>query len=103
MAIYRISGIWKRDNVITHYGIHTVSATGTSRAVKTSKAAAILLVENNSNTVTTWIWNYTSMFWVVGSTVNVVGIGTNKYLRTTQDNTVRDNLGHLINYDWVIA
>lgn len=104
MGTYRISGVWKNsDGVITHYGVHTISTTGTSRAIKTTKTEAIRIVENANNIVTTWIWNYTSMSWVVGTSVHVVGIGVNKYLRTTHDNTIRDNLGHLINYNWVIA
>jgi hypothetical protein len=36
-----------------------------------------------------------------GQPFQVVGTGTNRYLRTTQDGTVRDNLNHLIDYSFV--
>jgi len=102
MAVYKISGIWKDDNVITHYGVHTVSNNGTSRVVKTSKADAIALVDNSANIVYTWVWNYSRATWVNGEQVHVVGNHPNKYLRSNPDNRLTDNLGHLINLDWFI-
>ena len=101
MATYRITGIWKSDNVISHYAIHSVSLEGTSRLVRKTKAQVIKLVEDG-NTVTTWVWNYKTCAWNVGENVHVVGTGANRYLRSNPDNRITDNLAHLLNMDWFI-
>ena len=50
MAQYKISGVWKGEGgVITHYAFHTATATGHTRATKTSKETAIQLVEAKGN------------------------------------------------------
>ena len=102
MATYRISGVWKNSsNVITHYAFHTKSETGHSRAVKRSKAEAIALLETSGNTATTWVWNYNQANWNIGETVTVVSGSNGKYLRSNPDNKLTDNLGHLIDFDWI--
>ena len=102
MGKYRISGVWKNSNdVITHYAIHTVGESSTSRAVKTSKADAVVLLEKTGNTAVTWIWNYNSATWSIGETVTVVNGTNGKYLRSNPDNKLTDNLGHLIDFDWI--
>lgn len=102
MAKYRISGVWKNSNdVITHYAFHTVGEKSTSRATKKSKAEAVTLLETYGNTATTWIWNYSSASWDVGETVQVVNARSGKYLRSNPDNEKTDNLGHLIDFDWI--
>ncbi|WP_276089695.1 DUF3892 domain-containing protein [Pedobacter sp. JY14-1] len=103
MTEYRISGIWKNtDGVITAYAFHRVINTITlTRAEKKSKAQAIATVELAGNSVTTWVWNYKTARFDIGETVTVVGTGTNKYLRSNPDNKLTDNLGHLINFDWI--
>lgn len=104
MADYAISGVWKDDNgTIINYAIHTVNLEENIvyYATKYSKAEAIRLLENPQNSARTLLWNYTSQSWKWGTIVNVVGSGTNRYLRTTQDKTVKDNLAHLINYSFV--
>lgn len=102
MAIYRISGVWKDDNdVITHYAFHLINATEKYRAVKKSKAQAIDLIETKGNSVKTWIWNYSSAMWSDGETVSVVNGVSGKYLRSNPDNKLTDNLGHLIDFDWI--
>lgn len=101
MANYAISGVWKDDaGVITHYAVHELNDEKDSAdtAKKMTKATAIKLAENSQNSVVTIIWNYTNESWGVGTVVNVIGAGVDKYLRTKQDNTVRDNLAHLIDY-----
>ncbi|MDR6968185.1 hypothetical protein J2X31_002200 [Flavobacterium arsenatis] len=104
MAEYRISGVWKdAQGTITHYGFHTVTSTGVTRAVKKSKATAIQLLETSGNSATTWVWNYKSCFWTVGENVEVVNASTGKYLRTNPDSKETNNLGHLINYDWLAS
>lgn len=56
MAQFRISGVWKNaEGVITHYTIHTVSHTSTTRAVKTTKPQAKALLEIQRNNATTWL------------------------------------------------
>lgn len=102
MAQYRISGVWKNsNNVITHYAFHTVGENSTSRAVKKTKAEAITLLETKGNTATTWIWNYSQVGWKLGETVQVINGISGKYLRSNPDNKLTDNLGHLIDFDWI--
>lgn len=102
MPTYRISGIWKNDNnVITHYAFHTVNADSTNRAIKKTKAEAITMVEAIGNITTTWLWNYNTAAWSIGETVHVVNGLYGKFLRTNHDNQVKDNLLHLIDYDWI--
>ena len=102
MATFRISGVWKNDNnVITHYAIHTVNNLGTTRAVKTTKADAIRLLEVIGNSAKTWLWNYSRSFWSDGENVEVVNGRDGKYLRSDRNDTTKDNLAHLINYNWL--
>jgi hypothetical protein len=102
MAQYKISGVWKDANgVITHYAFHTVSQAGHTRATKTSKAKAIELLETRGNSAYTWLWNYRQAYWENGEIVEVVNGSSGKYLRSNRDNSLSDNLGHLINFDWI--
>ena len=104
MSEYRISGIWKNDNnVITHYAFHTVYEKSISRANKISKAEAIKLLEMRENYANTWVWNYLSASWKIGEKVEVVNGITGKYLRSNKDNKLTDNLGHLIDLDWIFS
>lgn len=100
MADYKISGIWKNDDVITHYAMHTVTKNGHTRAKKVSKKDAIELLEKSGNSAVTWIWNYKTCVWNDGESVEVVN-AANKYLRSNPDNKETNNLGHLIDYDWI--
>lgn len=98
MAKLKISGVWKdKDDIITHYAIHTVGDTSTSRAVKTAKAEAIRQVSAATETMT-WIWDYQNAKWKAGEKVTVVN---GSYLRSNPDNKLTDNLAHLIDYDWI--
>lgn len=102
MAIFRISGVWKdENNIITNYAFHTVVEGSVYRATKISKAKAVALLETRGNTATTWIWNYTQAKWNVGENVEVVNGINGKYLRSNPDNKITDNLGHLIDFDWI--
>ncbi|RZJ36566.1 MAG: DUF3892 domain-containing protein [Flavobacterium sp.] len=104
MANYMISGVWKDGTGrITHYAFHDLANQNRTMglASKITKARAIEIVSNSQNSVVTGIWNYTSEGWQIGTDVHVVGTVPNRYLRTTHDNTVRDNLSHLINYGFV--
>lgn len=102
MAKFRISGVWKdTGNVITHYAFHTVGENSVSRATKKSKAQAIALLETVGNSATTWIWSYSSAGWNIGETVTVVNGVNGKYLRSNPDAKLTDNLGHLIDFDWI--
>lgn len=104
MATYRISGVWKSDGVITHYAFHTLTDAANNivtQAQKVSKADAIRLLETPGNLASTIVWNYTRAAWYVEETVQVVGSGTNKYLRSNPDKQVSDNLGHLPNYSLI--
>lgn len=102
MAKYKISGVWKdNDGVITHYAVHTVTDTGHTRGQKMLKKDAILLLDKPENSAVTWMWNYSKSFWQDGATIEIVNGITGKYLRTIHDSTMRDNLAHLINYNWI--
>jgi len=102
MATFRISGVWKdTNNIITHYAFHTVSESSNSRAIKKSKADAIALLEIAGNTAITWLWNYAQSKWANGEKVEVVNGIAGKYLRSNPDNKLTDNLGHLIDFDWI--
>ncbi len=102
MTTYRISGVWKdANNVITHYAFHIVGNNSVYRATKTSKAQAIVLIETYGNSATTWIWNYTQARWSIGENVEVVNGIYGKYLRSNPDDQLTDNLGHLIDFDWI--
>lgn len=102
MAEYRISGVWKNsESLITHYAFHTVITTGVTRAKKITKSDAIKLLEIKGNTAKTWIWNYTRMNWENGENVEVVNSPDGKYLRSNPNDQTRDNLRHLINFDWL--
>ena len=97
-----ISGIWKGlNNVITHYAVHAVGENSTSRAQKLTTAQTITLVEVVGNTVTTWVWNYAQANWRAGETVSVVNGQNGKFLRSSPDSTLTDNLAHLVDYDWI--
>lgn len=102
MANYKISGVWKDLNgEITHYAFHLIGNESIGRGVKTSKAKAIEILENTSNSAITWVWKYTLSCFVDGETVTVVNGSTGKYLRSNRDNTTTDNLAHLVDYDWL--
>ena len=104
MASYRISGVWKGDNeVITHYGFHTrnIKENTATRVEKVTKAEAVRRLEISSNSATTWVWNYKLSKWSVGENVQVVDGSNEKYLRSNPDKKETNNLGHLINYDWI--
>ncbi len=106
MAEYRISGIWKNGEVITHYAVHlrTKNANGIGytieRAVKMTKAATVTLLQNQQNNAKTYLWNYTSAGWSAGSDIHVVNANP-PFLRTNHDNIVKDNLLHLVDYGYV--
>lgn len=106
MADYRISGIWTGGRgVITHYAVHErfkkSDGYTISKAVKKSKADTILLVENKNNTFKTYIWKYNTARWQGGEDIHVVNSGGSKFLRSNHDNSVQDNLLHLIDYSYI--
>ena len=99
MASYKISGIWKNtDKEITHYAFHTILENSISYGKKISKDEAVKLLSQPGNSAITWLWNYKTAFWQDGEKVEVVA---GSYLRSNPDGTVRDNLAHLIDYDWL--
>ncbi|HAV54325.1 MAG TPA: hypothetical protein DCX41_05250 [Aequorivita sp.] len=104
MAEYRISGIWKDSNgVITDYAFHEIDTDTRYKAKKVSKSNAIARVENRANTVKTWVWNYRRANWVDGEDIHVSEGQNGKYLRSDPDNSLTDNLEHLIDFDWIYS
>jgi len=98
MATYRISGIWKDTNgIITHYAIHQLIDQVLGKATKYTKAQAVKLVETSGNRVATVLWNYSTRRWTTGEQVIVATkFGGGKFLKTSPDNQLKDNLAHLI-------
>lgn len=106
MAVFRISGVWKDHSTktILAYAFHTLTDASKNQytlAEKTTKAQAIALLETVGNSATTWEWDYATGDWKTGEKVEVVNGSTGKYLRSTRDGKVNDNLAHLINYQWI--
>lgn len=101
MEKYRISGVWKEHGVITHYAFHTVTDGNMSRAKKVSKPDAIAMIEESGIHAVTWVWSYVDCKWKRGEDVYVVEGETEKYLRTEPDERKKDNLGHLIEFNWI--
>jgi len=97
MAKFKISGVWITSGVITHYAIHHPSENGFYKAIKTTKADAVKLVNNTANETMTWLWDYQNSSWKNGAKVEGVG----DFLRSHHDGKVSDNLAHLINYEWL--
>lgn len=102
MADYRISGFWRYNdgNGITHYAIHRGTVGSLQIATKVTKVDAIALVRDTRNNVKTILWDYLNGVWKEGEIVEATA-GRDGYLRTNPNNTVKDNLGHLINYGWI--
>jgi len=99
MAKFKISGVWKDSSgTITHYAFHTVNPTSVSRGTKTAKPEAVRILSIPNNEAVTWLWDYKSCFWKDGEKVEIVN---GSFLRSKPDGTVRDNLVHLIDYDWL--
>jgi hypothetical protein len=99
MTQYKISGVWKEDGVISHYAIHQLLPNGRfTKGAKTSKTDAVRLLNNLQNKAVTWLWDYRVADWKDGQNVEVVN---GSYLRSDPDNKLTDNLGHLINYQWI--
>ena len=106
MAEYRITGIWKSNDIITHYAVHTRTKNTQNdrytigKAVKMTKAETVALLDQTTNTAKTYLWNYTLAYWYPGEDVHVVN-GTPKFLRTNHDGVSKDNLSHLPDYSYV--
>lgn len=105
MAEYRISGIWKNSEGITHYAVHLATKKPKggyiiSHAVKKTKSEAVVLLSIQGNTAKTLLWNYGRAQWLTGEDIHVVK-GNPPFLRTNHDGILRDNLLHLINYGFV--
>lgn len=101
MNKFYISGVWLDGQTIKGYAVHSQNPTSISRATKYTKAEAIALVESANNEVYTWLWNYANAKFVTGARVDVVNGQDGKYLRSLADSSRRDNLLHLIDFDWI--
>ncbi|WP_415034890.1 hypothetical protein [Flavobacterium sp.] len=106
MGEYRISGVWKSGNVITHYAVHTRTRNADNtgyvlgQAVKMTKASTVALLDQPNNSAKTYLWSYQTALWSAGSDIHVVD-GNPKFLRTNHDGVLKDNLSHLPDYSWV--
>lgn len=95
-ADYFISGVWKdNSDRITDVMLHTVNDNNSFQlGVKTSESSAISQLKLN-RTIKTITWGYPD--WHIGAAVTYVTIGSNEYLRTVANSTVKDNLDNSIN------
>lgn len=106
MAEFRISGIWKNGEVITHYAVHLRTRNAKNdgyvigHAVKMTKLDTVALLQNQENSAKTYLWNYKSARWSAGSNIHLVNANP-PFLRTNHDNIVKDNLLHLVDYGYV--
>ncbi|SIT08930.1 Protein of unknown function [Chryseobacterium ureilyticum] len=104
MRNYVISGVWRDfTGTITDYAVHAVTNINPphfsfDQATKYSKADAIALFDNPRISVWTVIWNYTTKAWHSESEVSVIGHGIDRYLRSSPNGIIQDNLEHLIDY-----
>lgn len=102
MPRYVITGVWKDNkNEITHYTIYQLKESVISERRKVAKSKAIEIVEDENNIVYTVVWDYKKATWNLGEEVSVVDGKETKYLRSNHDDKVTDNLGHLIDYNWL--
>lgn len=102
MADLRISGYWKdTTGAITHYAVHVMYERTIAKAQKLSKEELIRLVDNAGNTAFTWVWDYDTNFWRDAERVTVARHGLKKILRCHANNSNKDDLAHLINFDWI--
>jgi hypothetical protein len=102
MTKFRISGVWKDSNgVITHYAFHNVYGNKTTGAKKISKIEALRLLEENNNSAYTLVWDYSKALWIIGEKVEIIKSRKEKYLRSDPDNTLTNNLEHLIDFTWM--
>lgn len=94
-ADYFVSGVWKDNSErITDVMLHTVNDNDSFQlGVKTSESSAINLLKLN-RTIKTITWGYPN--WHIGASVTFVTIGSNEYLRTVANATVKDNLDNSI-------
>lgn len=101
MGKYRISGIWKDNDVIIAYAVHEIFENCTGRAEKKTKEQTIAILETYGNSASTWVWNYTTGRWIIGEPVSVLEDNNGKYLCSNRRNKLTFDLGHLLNLGWV--
>jgi hypothetical protein len=99
MATYYITAI-KKETVgnhtfIAHIVIHLVDNAGVHTGVVRSKNDIIALIKAR-NQVYSAIWNYTNISWSQQELVGIEVRQGQEYLKTTPDNSQRDNLLHLL-------
>lgn len=102
MANYYITGVQKDNGVITHVMLHSVNESNQlQKGSKVSEQYAISLREAG-HFIKTLKWDHETAWWKGGATVNVVQEGSRKYLRTSRDATVTDNLDNLIRLNEIV-
>src|SRR5258708_32906365 len=101
MATYYITGI-KKSTVGNHTYISVVLLHEVNNTVSVgrimNKDEVIRLIKANNN-IYSATWNYTDIGWTRQELVSYENRGGYEYLRTTPDNSQRDNLLHLIPID----
>ncbi len=99
MAEYYITGIRKietnQHTYISEVLIHLVVNNSVQIGVVMAKDAVIRMIKARDS-VYSAVWNYAGIHWSRQEAVSYETVGGQEYLRTTPDNTRRDNLLHLL-------
>jgi hypothetical protein len=99
MAEYYITGIrqttFNQHTFISEVLIHLVENNSVHQGEIKGKDEVIRLIKAR-HSVFSALWNYSSIAWSRQEQVSYETVGGTEYLRTTPDNTRRDNLLHLL-------
>lgn len=100
MAKYYITGIkvetLNGHTFISKALIHEVIEGKVKPGTVKSKDEIIKLIKTNGNSVLAALWNYSTMQWNGKEEVSYETINKIEYLRSTPDESKRDNLLHLL-------
>lgn len=99
MSTYYITAI-KQETVgshtfISHVLIHEVTNSSVSQGRVMTKGEVIILINNNHH-IYSATWNYTNIGWSEQEPISTEKRNGHEYLRTSPDNSLRDNLLHLL-------
>ena len=85
-------------NYISHVLLHTSDETTLGNGVVKSKDDVLRLLDNQQP-IKTMRWNYTSASWIGGAKVEPYQHAGVRYLRTSPDSSVSDNLHNMLLLD----
>jgi hypothetical protein len=99
-AHYFISGVWHNTtgtrNYISHVLLHKADPDGTFYLGEKKTKNEVLALLDAGYVIRTIYWDYESAVFQRGAEVHPERLGTNRYLRSSPDATVIDNLDNLV-------